>query len=201
VNDPRRDREPRSLVAVGASWGGVTAVRSLLAGLPGDLAAAVVVAQHRSPESHRTALRDLFAAATELEVREPGDKADLRAGVAYLAAPDYHLLVDEGHLELSVDEPVAFARPSIDVLLESAADAYRERCVGVVLTGANADGARGLAHVVERGGTALVQDPTEAERAEMPEAALAAVPGARVASIDELPDLLVDLCGRLGRTA
>jgi two-component system chemotaxis response regulator CheB len=200
LNDPLSNgSEPRSLIAVGASWGGLRAVRSLLAGLPGDLAAAVVVAQHRSPDSHRTALRDLVAAATPLEVCEPGDKEDLRAGVAYLAAPDYHLLVDDGHLELSVDEPVAFARPSIDVLLESAADAYRERCVGVVLTGANDDGARGLAHVVERGGAALVQDPAEAERPEMPEAALAAVPDARVASLEELPDLLVALCGRLGQ--
>jgi two-component system chemotaxis response regulator CheB len=193
--------EPRAVIAIGTSWGGLSAIRSLLAGLPGDLAAAVVVAQHRSPESHRTALRDLVAAATALEVREPGDKEELRAGVAYLAAPDYHLLLAEGHFELSVDEPVAFARPSIDVLLESAADAYRERCVGVVLTGANHDGARGLAHVVERGGTALVQDPAEAARAEMPEAALAAVPDARVASLEELPDLLVALCGRLEQHA
>jgi len=200
VNEPRQDgAEPHRLVAIGASWGGLNAVRSLLARLPGDLAAAIVVAQHRSAESHRTALRDLFAAVTPLEVCEPGDKDELRAGVAYLAAPDYHLLIEGDHLELSVDEPVAFARPSIDVLLESAADAYRERCVGVVLTGANHDGARGLARVVERGGTAIVQDPAGAERAEMPRAALAAVPNAHVASLEELPDLLVDLCGRLGR--
>jgi two-component system chemotaxis response regulator CheB len=184
-------------VAIGASWGGLSAVRALLAGLPGDLAAAVVVAQHRSADSHSTALRDLIAAVTQLEVCEPGDKDELRAGVAYLAAPDYHLLVEESHLELSVDEPVSFARPSIDVLLESAADAYRERCVGVVLTGANNDGALGLARVVEQGGTAIVQDPDGAERAEMPRAALAAVPDARVASLAEMPDLLVDLCGRL----
>src|SRR6185437_6043562 len=125
VNEPRQDgAEPHRLVAIGASWGGLNAVRSLLARLPGDLAAAIVVAQHRSAESHRTALRDLFAAVTPLEVCEPGDKDELRAGVAYLAAPDYHLLIEGDHLELSVDEPVAFARPSIDVLLESAADAY-----------------------------------------------------------------------------
>ncbi len=200
MNDARWDgTEPGTLVAIGASWGGLSAVRSLLARLPGDLAAAVVVAQHRSPESHPTALRDLFAAVTPLEVCEPGDKDELRAGVAYLAAPDYHLLVEDGHLELSVDEPVAVARPSIDVLLESAADAYRERCVGVVLTGANHDGARGLAHVVECGGTAIVQDPDGAERPEMPRAALEAVPGARVASLEELPDILVALCGRLAQ--
>jgi two-component system chemotaxis response regulator CheB len=189
------------LVAIGASWGGLEAVRKIVGSLPPGFPAPIVVAQHRAPVSHRTAFTDLIGAATRLRVCEPGDKDTLTPGTVYLAPPDYHLLVDGGELGLSLDSPVSYARPSIDVLLESAADAYRERCVGVVLTGANADGARGLAHVVERGGTALVQDPTEAERAEMPEAALAAVPGARVASIDELPDLLVDLCGRLGRTA
>jgi two-component system chemotaxis response regulator CheB len=183
------------LVAIGASWGGLDAFREILRGLPGDLDASVVLAQHRSPGSHATAFRDLLRRESALHVCEADDKDELRPGTVYVAAPDYHLLVDPGSLSLSTDEPVQHARPSIDVLLESAAESYRDRCVGVVLTGANADGARGLARVVELGGTAIVQDPEEAVRPEMPRAALDAVPGAIVARVQELAPLLVQLCG------
>jgi two-component system chemotaxis response regulator CheB len=183
------------LVAIGASWGGLNTIRELLGDLPPDLDAAIVIAQHRSPESHPTAFRDLLGAVTRLRVCEAGDKDPLRPATVYIAAPDYHLLVDPGGLSLSTDEPVQFARPSIDVLLESAAESYRERCVGIVLTGANADGARGLARVAELGGTAIVQDPTEAVRDEMPRAAVAAVPSARVLRTAAIAPLLVELCG------
>jgi two-component system, chemotaxis family, protein-glutamate methylesterase/glutaminase len=183
------------LVAIGASWGGLEVFREVLRDVPAELDAAIVIAQHRSPESHPTAFRDLLGAITRLPVREAGDKDDLQRGTVYIAAPDYHLLVDPGSLSLSTDEPVQFARPSIDVLFESAAESYRERCVGVVLTGANDDGARGLARVVELGGTAIVQDPAEATRDEMPLAALTAVPQARVAKAAEIAPLLVELCG------
>jgi two-component system chemotaxis response regulator CheB len=183
------------LVAIGASWGGLDVLRVILQDLPADLNAAVVIAQHRSPESHPTAFRDLLGAVTRLRVREAADKDDILAGNAYIAAPDYHLLVDPGGISLSTDEPVLYARPSIDVLLESAAESYRERCVGVVLTGANDDGAHGLARVVELGGTAIVQDPETALRDEMPRAALRAVPEARVLQAGEIASLLVDLCG------
>jgi two-component system, chemotaxis family, protein-glutamate methylesterase/glutaminase len=183
------------LVAIGASWGGLDALRTILAALPADLDAAVVVAQHRAPHSHRTAFRDLLAAVTRLGVREAGDKDALRAGTVLVAPADYHLLVGADRVWLSTDAPVQYARPSIDVLFESAAEAHRERCVGVVLTGANADGAQGLARVVELGGTAIVQDPEEATRDEMPRAALAAVPAAIVATTGEIASLLVGLCG------
>jgi two-component system chemotaxis response regulator CheB len=183
------------LIAIGASWGGLDVLRNVLHGLPAELNAAVVIAQHRSPESHPTAFRDLLGAATRLHVCEAGDKDEIRPGTAYIAAPDYHLLVDHGAVSLSTDEPVLFARPSIDVLLESAAESYRERCIGVVLTGANDDGARGLARVAELGGSAIVQDPETAQRDEMPRAALRAVPSARVAAVSEIAPLLVDLCG------
>lgn len=189
------------LVAIGASWGGLDAVRTLLGGLPAELDAAVVIAQHRAPESHPTAFRDLLGAVTRLKVREAGDKDELRTGTAYVAAPDYHLLVEHGRLALTIDEPVQYARPSIDVLLQTAAEAYRERCVGVVLTGANADGASGLARIAELGGAAVVQDPETAERDEMPRAALARVPTATVAPIAEIAPLLVELCGLAKVTA
>jgi two-component system, chemotaxis family, protein-glutamate methylesterase/glutaminase len=155
----------------------------------------VVIAQHRSPDSHPTAMRDLLGAATRMRVIEAGDKDELRAGVAYIAAPDYHLLVEPGLVTLSTDEPVLYARPSIDVLFETAAESYRERCIGVILTGANDDGARGLARVVELGGTAIVEDPETARRDEMPRAALRATPSARAIPVAEIAPLLVDLCG------
>lgn len=182
------------LVAIGASWGGLEAVRRIVGALPDGFPAPVVIAQHRAAESHRTAYTDLIGAVTRLHVCEPGDKDALVPGTVYLAPPDYHLLVDGDELGLSVDSPVSYARPSIDVLLESAADAFRERCVGVVLTGANADGARGLARVAQLGGVAIVQDPETAERDEMPRAALAAVPSARVLPLAEIPTNLVALC-------
>jgi two-component system chemotaxis response regulator CheB len=183
------------LVAIGASWGGLEVLRTILQRLPAGLDAALVVAQHRSPDSHPTAFRDLLGAVTVLRVREAEDKDELQPGTVYVAAPDYHVLVDENRLSLSTDEPVQYARPSIDVLLQTAAESYRDRCVGVVLTGANDDGARGLARVVELGGLAIVQDPASAVRAEMPAAALLAVPGALVADPEGVADAIVEVCG------
>jgi len=185
----------RDLVVVGTSWGGLDVLRRVLPDLPAELDAAVVIAQHRGPGSHPTAFRDLLGAVTRMNVREAGDKDVLRAGTVYVAPPDYHLLVEGDGLSLSTDEPVLYARPSIDVLFESAAESHRERCVGVVLTGANADGAKGLARIAELGGAAIVQDPEEAQRAEMPRAALAAVPGARLAQSEEIAPLVIELCG------
>lgn len=183
------------LIAIGASWGGLDVLRDILRDLPAELNAAVVIAQHRSPESHPTAFRDLLGAVTRLRVAEAGDKDEILPGTAYVAAPDYHLLVEPGRLSLSTDEPVLYARPSIDVLLETAAESYRERCIGIILTGANDDGSGGLARVVELGGTAIVQDPETAQRDEMPLAALRAAPSALVISVAEIAPLLVDLCG------
>jgi two-component system chemotaxis response regulator CheB len=185
----------RDLVVIGASWGGLDALRSLLGALPGDLDATIAVAQHRAPESHPTAFRDLLGAVTLLEVSEAHDKQPLQRGTVFLAPPDYHLLVEGAHFSLSTEAAVSFSRPSVDVLFESAAEAARDRCVGVVLTGANDDGARGLARVHELGGAAIVQDPASAERYEMPRAAVRAVPDAHVLPLEEIPGLLTALCG------
>ena len=185
----------RLLVAVGASWGGLAAIRAVLHALPGTFPAPVAVVQHRSPESHPTALRDLLGAATELAVCEAEDKQPLEPGRVYVAPAAFHLLVEDEHLELSVDAAVDFARPSIDVLFESAAESFRAGCVGVVLTGANSDGAAGLRRVAELGGRAIVQDPASCERVEMPAAAIAAVPAARVLPLEQIAPALVELCG------
>jgi two-component system chemotaxis response regulator CheB len=184
-----------NLVAIGASWGGLDVLRTILQRLPAELDAAIAIAQHRAPESHRTAFRDLLGAVTALQVCEADDKDELRAGTVYIAAPDYHLLIEEGMFALSTEGPVLYARPSIDVLLETAAESYREGCIGIVLTGANEDGSKGLARVVELGGTAIVQDPATAARTEMPNAAIAAVPSARVAAPEAIAEAIVEFCG------
>jgi two-component system, chemotaxis family, protein-glutamate methylesterase/glutaminase len=191
----------RELVAIGASWGGLDALRSVLQPLPASFPAATVVVQHRSPESQPGAFCELLGAVTRLAVEDARDKQPLEPGHVYLAPADYHVLVEDDHLALSTEGPVAFARPSIDLLFESAAEARRAGCVGVVLTGANHDGAEGLARIVELGGAAIVQDPAGAVRAEMPRAALAAVPSALVVPLEGIPQLLLELCAPAEVTA
>ena len=134
--------------------------------------------------------------ASGLDVRDAGDKDPIVGGCIYLAPPDYHLLVEHGSFALSVDERVQFARPSVDVLFESAADAYGERAIGIILTGANADGAEGLRRLKQRGGVAIVQAPDSAERPEMPSAALAATEVDAVLPLDEIAPYVVELCSR-----
>ena len=121
------------------------------------------------------------------------DKAPIEPGTVYVAPADYHLLIEDGHFALSTDEPVRYSRPSIDVTLVSAADSYGEHSVGVVLTGANADGARGLKRIYDRGGLALVQLPSTAESPAMPTAALRSVPDARALSIEQIAATLASL--------
>ncbi len=184
------------IVTIGSSWGGLAAIRSVLAGLPADFRPAVVIAQHRSSDSRDKGLAAYYDARCDLPVRTIEDKQPIEEGHVYFAPPDYHLLVDRGFFELSVDLRVQFARPSIDVLFESAVDAYGERVIGVVLTGANADGAAGLSCIHKNGGFTIVQNPATAEKPDMPLAALEAVkrPGA-VLDLDEIPTYLTKLAG------
>jgi two-component system chemotaxis response regulator CheB len=185
---------PYELVVVGCSWGGLAALGRLLDHLPEDVDLPIVVAQHRGPESLRGVLEATLRRGRPRPVVEVEDKNPIAPGRVYLAPPDYHLLVEPGSFALSVDERVQYARPSIDVLLESAADAYGERVIGVVLTGANEDGAAGLARIVERGGAAIVQDPETAEAPEMPAAALAAAAAATVLPLEAIGPHIGELC-------
>jgi two-component system chemotaxis response regulator CheB len=183
------------VVAIGASWGGLHAVERVLGALPEDFGAAVVIAQHRRSDSDDNRLAQLLGARCALEVCDAEDKQALGPGKVLVAPADYHLLVERGWVALSVDEPEHYSRPSIDVLFGSAADAYGERAAGIVLTGANADGARGLARIARRGGPAIVQDPETAARREMPQAALEATPDARVVALEDIGGLLCELAG------
>jgi two-component system chemotaxis response regulator CheB len=159
------------IVVVGTSTGGLKALQVLLSGLPGDFSVPIALVQHRGKGSD-SGLCEVLSRCTSLPVSEPEDKEPILPGHVYLAPRDYHLLIENGSFALSTDLPVAYARPSIDVLFESAADEYQERAIGVILTGANRDGARGLARLKSRGGLTLVEDPGSAASREMPEAAI-----------------------------
>ena len=179
------------MIAVGASWGGLKALRAIAHGLPAHFPVPITFVQHRSKESG--VLRDLLQDCTSLIVCEVEDKQPIMRGYVYLAPPDYHLLVDGDAFSLSADEPVRFSRPSIDVFFESVADRFGAEAAGVVLTGANEDGAEGLRLIAARGGLALVQDPRTAESPIMPRAALRAVPSARTMSLERMTPYLVSL--------
>jgi two-component system chemotaxis response regulator CheB len=183
---------PYSIVALGTSWGGLAAMSTILGALPADFSIPIVIVQHRGKDSERL-LGQLLQDATDLKVCEIEDKVPLCSGTVYIAPANYHVLVEVGYFSLTVEEPVRFSRPSIDVMFTSAADAYQSRAIGVVLTGANEDGSRGLKHIVKRGGRALVQDPKTAEIPIMPLAAIREVPTAEVVPLTDIAPRLVEL--------
>jgi two-component system chemotaxis response regulator CheB len=187
------------IVVVGTSWGGLAALRELITGLPGDFSLPLVIVQHRHKQSGHM-LTGLLQDHTQLPVCEAEDKAPITGGTVHVAPADYHLLVEEGFFSLTMDEPVAFSRPSIDVTFVSAADVYAGHVIGVVLTGANSDGSRGLRRITDRGGLPLVQLPATAESPAMPAAALRVVPESRALTIREISETLSSL-GTVARGA
>ncbi|HEY4308909.1 MAG TPA: chemotaxis protein CheB [Pirellulales bacterium] len=180
-------------IAIGASAGALDALSIILPALPAGFPIPVLVVVHL-PADKESLLANLLDAKCQMDVREAADKEPIQFGTIYLAPPAYHMLVENDQsLSLSADEPVNFSRPSIDVLFETAADAYGSSLVGVILTGANNDGAYGLRTVVERGGIALVQRPDQSYASAMPLAALSACPQAQSLSLNEISDYLSSL--------
>lgn len=177
-------------VVIGASAGGMEALRILLKGLPPGFAAPILIVQHMSPDSD-SFLPAILREQTKLMVKEAEDKERIKAGVVYVAPPNYHLLAEaDESLSLCAGERVNFSRPSIDVLFESAADAFGPALIGVILTGANHDGAKGLARIKRLGGVAVVQSPDSAKTPTMPQAALEATQVDHIAHIEDIPVLL-----------
>jgi two-component system chemotaxis response regulator CheB len=168
------------------------AIECVLSALPRDFRTPIAIAQHRGVASGSGALSRMFALRSGLDVCEAGDKDAIEAGHVYVAPPDYHLLVEPDGFALSTDMPVHYSRPSIDVLLESAADTYGPSMVGVILTGANGDGAAGLQRVKRRGGLTIVQDPETAEKRDMPDAAIATGAVDHVLPLDAIGPLLLE---------
>jgi two-component system chemotaxis response regulator CheB len=166
--------------------------------MPEDIDVPIVVAQHRSASSSTSGLADVLHLRIKRPVLDVDDKMAIEPRHVYLAPADYHLLVERGSFALSVDERVQHARPSIDVLFESAAYTYGPGVIGIILTGANEDGAAGLAAVKERGGVAVVQDPSGAVRRTMPEAAIAATVADAILPLEEIGKFVHGLCLKTG---
>lgn len=177
------------IVAIGVSYGGLEALEIILSGLPKTFSMAIAIAQHRHKSSDGE-LIDFLQRCSLLPISEARDKQAILAGQVYIAPSDYHLMVNSRHFALSTEAPVISARPSINVLFESVADAYGEQAIAVILTGSSNDGAKGLAKINAYGGLAIVQDPATAVSRVMPDAAIAAVPNAKILSLSEIASFL-----------
>jgi two-component system chemotaxis response regulator CheB len=180
------------LVVIGGSLGGLHALEVVLGALPADYPLPIAVAQHRDRDTDGM-LNAALQRRSRLPVADAEDKDAIRPGRVYLAPPDYHLLIEGDRFALSTEGPVGFARPSIDVLFDSAADAWGARAVGVVLTGANRDGARGAARLRRRGALVVVQDPATATGPALPSAAIAAGAVGLVLPLGAIGPLLASL--------
>ena len=172
-------------VVIGASAGGVHALLALLTDLPRSFGLPVIVVLHL-PEDRDSQLAEIFQYRLPIAVRQAADKESIAPATLYFAGPGYHLSVEmDRTFSLSCEEALHFSRPSVDILMESAADAYGAALAGILLTGANEDGAAGMARIKQQGGLTVVQDPVEAEVPTMPEAAI----------FRQAPDFILKLAG------
>ncbi len=180
-----KSREIKAIV-VGASAGGLYALKKLLPALPASFPCPVLVVQHMSPQSDNYMTR-MLNDLSPLTIKEADEKEPVLAGTVYIAPPDYHLLVENDFtLSLSMEEKINYSRPSIDVLFETAADTYRSHLMGIILTGANADGANGLLAIKNKGGFTIVQHPDDAESPAMPLAAIERTEPDKVMTLEEI---------------
>jgi len=181
------------IVTIGTSLGGFQALKILLGGLPQDFPLPVAVVQHRSAEESEV-FASLLASHLKLPVIEVEDKQLIDDGTIYLCPPNYHLLVERTQFALSTDAPVLYARPSIDVLFESAAESFGNTVIGILLTGMSRDGSAGLRKIKERGGFTVVQNPETAEGPTMPQSAISSMAVDKVLHIDEIAPFVLELC-------
>ena len=183
------------IVVIGASYGGLYALMDLLGALTTDFPCPIVVVQHRSAESHdESRLGHVLSRYSVLPVRDADHDEEPAASTVYLAPADYHLMIDNGRFELTVDELVHFSRPSIDVLFESVARAYGADVVGVLLTGFGQDGTAGMAAIHEAGGVTIAEDPDSALQPKMPRSAIEAGAVSEVLALDAIAARLMELC-------
>jgi two-component system chemotaxis response regulator CheB len=189
----RRRNRKIDAVVIGGSAGGLDALLRILSGLPAGYSLPLVALLHL-PGDGESRLAEVLGARVAIPVREAADKERIEAGTLYVASGGYHLLVEQDYsFALSCEAPVHYSRPSIDVLMESAADAWGPRLTGILLTGANDDGADGLARIGERGGMTVVQDPAEAAIPTMPRAAIERRAPDLILSLDKIRALLIEL--------
>jgi two-component system chemotaxis response regulator CheB len=188
-------------VVIGVSAGGFNALHTLLPALPPNFRAAVIIVQHRLSSS-QSFLEESLAAKCCLRVKAAEEKEKIQPSIIYFCPPDYHLLVESDKtFSFSSDAPVNYSRPSIDVLFESAAEVYGSSLAGIILTGANSDGSRGISRIKELGGITLAQSPEEAEADYMPKAAIATKKIDFIMHLADMPDFLISIAGGTDETA
>jgi len=186
-----KKENPYGIVVIGSSWGGLKALSNILSKMPADSATPILVVQHQHKNSEGL-LTSILKQRTALKVHEGEEKEIIEPGCVYLAPAGYHMLVEsDGSLSLSTDELINYSRPSVDVLFESAAEVYRSKTIGVILTGANNDGALGIKKIKEFGGLTIVQDPKTAEADSMPKAAIKATEIDHIETLENIADLLI----------
>lgn len=192
TDHPKVGDSPEAVV-IGVSAGAVETLSALLPSLPPDYPLPIMIVVHLPPDKN-SVMASFLNSKSQVEVKEAEDKEVLQQATVYFAPPDYHLLVEtDKRLSLSSEHPVLYSRPSIDVLFESAADVFGPGLIGVVLSGANSDGSRGLKAVIDAGGMGLVQHPDTAHARNMPQSAIAVCPTARVLTIPEIASLLQEV--------
>ncbi|RKZ35749.1 MAG: chemotaxis protein CheB [Gammaproteobacteria bacterium] len=183
-------------VVIGSSAGGIKALSAILAALPSDFPLPIIIVQHLHPHSD-SYLAKILGSKCGLRVKQADEKEAITDSVVYLAPPNYHLLIEEDRsFSLSIEGPVNFARPAVDVLFETAIYAYRDKLIGIILTGANHDGSQGLKKIKQIGGYVIVQDPKTAEADAMPQSAIAATKVDKILPIEQIGPYLLQLVNR-----
>lgn len=180
-------------IVIGVSAGGMNALKVMFSILPKDFNLPIIIVQHISPRSDNQWIK-LLNDKSNLYMKEADEKEKIEHGIVYIAPPNYHLLIEKNKtFSLTIDERVNYARPSIDVLFESAAEVYKNKLIGVVLTGSSSDGTNGIKRIKECAGLAIIQNPKTAESHYMPASAIAAVKPDYILSLEDITDLLVKL--------
>jgi two-component system, chemotaxis family, protein-glutamate methylesterase/glutaminase len=180
-------------IVIGVSAGGMNAIKIILSLLPPDFKMPVIILQHVSPRSDNQWINFLNE-KSNLRVKEADEKEEIKGGTIYISPANYHLLIEKNKtFSFTIDERVSYARPSIDVLFETAADAYREKLIGIVLTGSNSDGANGIKKIKAYDGLAIAEDPATAEYSFMPQAAINAIKPDYILPLENIITLLIKL--------
>ena len=180
-------------VVIGVSAGGLAALSGILEGLPVDFSLPLIIIQHRAKDE-RTLLEEVLQARCVVRIKQADEKEKIKDSVVYFAPADYHLLIEQDRsFSLTCDEPVNFSRPSIDLLFETASEVYLDKLIGIILTGANSDGAAGIRAIRRRGGFTIAQDPGSASFPAMPRAAIDTGSVQSVLTTEEIKDFLLDI--------
>ena len=180
-------------IVIGVSAGGMNALKFIFSVLPSGFSIPIILVQHVSARSDNEWIK-LLNDKSNLTIREADEKEKIETGNVYIAPANYHLMIENDKtFSLTIDEYVNFARPSIDVLFESAAEAYKDKLIGIVLTGSNSDGTNGIMRIMECGGLAIIQDPKTAESSTMPASAIAAIQPDYILSLKKIVQLLIEL--------